>query len=649
VNGLVLDRSNGWLYAMTNTSPGRIARVRLSDFTHDRTLILGSDEAGLLLGMVDAAAATGYFASLGSPMRVARVRLTDFTHQGTLQFPTGENNMRSLAWDGSSDRVWFSMGTTLNQGNIVGMQPGAFIRDSGVPLLGARSFAGPLVADPNSSFITHYPQGMAAADRYHIAPNNQLHASRIDIAQGGWLTDLQIYSHTGGVPIRVGLYRNDNPKSLIIESPELTTVAAGTRTFPVTPMTIPLEPGSYWLAWQSPATGATIGRHPAGDNTGFSTAQPFGPFPNAIPSWEVRNTSSRWAQSLVYTLDLVPPVLESVTMTTSNASGSHARPGDSITFAMRSSKDLGRLAVTVGGVQQPASGAGRNWGQTRFLDGAPPEGPIAFELLARDLVGNESTTGAVTSGNVIIFDSIPPSPFVLGPAWKVEDAIPLSVAANEPIVARNLYVWDPGSEEWHLVPDYDPVIGYTPTAKGLWSFGAQATDLAGNGSSAPLGLAWPGVVRVLYNSPANSPFTHLIGPGAAVGPYLYPMTDFVVVRLRAELVTESGEVTISRLPNVPIPSSLNPSMLRLDALDIQMDSVLDGATIVLQLDADPLAEGIVAAEVTHVYTRLNTIWERLPARYDSATNSIEFSPVRSGRYYFGNSEAIRPSSNWHVH
>src|SRR5438874_1823330 len=81
-NGLssaVIDRAAGFAYFGTDTSPGIVVKVRLSDLTRVGALTLNPGEDSLATAVIDSANGYAYFGTDTVPGIVVKVRLSDFT------------------------------------------------------------------------------------------------------------------------------------------------------------------------------------------------------------------------------------------------------------------------------------------------------------------------------------------------------------------------------------------------------------------------------------------------------------------------------------------------------------------------------------------------------------------------------------------
>ena len=86
LSGLI-DTLHGFAYFATDTQPGIIVKVRLSDFTKSGSLVLNQGEDSLSAAIIDAANGFAYFGTykLGNPYgSIVKVRLSDLTRVGSI-------------------------------------------------------------------------------------------------------------------------------------------------------------------------------------------------------------------------------------------------------------------------------------------------------------------------------------------------------------------------------------------------------------------------------------------------------------------------------------------------------------------------------------------------------------------------------------
>ena len=83
----VIDQAGGFAYFGTDTSPGTVIKVRLSDFTRVDTLTLKDGEDKLTSAVIDPGNGFAYFGTNTSPGIVVKVRLSDFKRIGALPLP----------------------------------------------------------------------------------------------------------------------------------------------------------------------------------------------------------------------------------------------------------------------------------------------------------------------------------------------------------------------------------------------------------------------------------------------------------------------------------------------------------------------------------------------------------------------------------
>src|SRR5438034_7135304 len=86
LSGLI-DTLHGFAYFATDTQPGIIVKVRLSDFTKSGSLVLNQGEDSLSAAIIDSANGFVYFGTykLGNPYgSIVKVRLSDLTRVGSI-------------------------------------------------------------------------------------------------------------------------------------------------------------------------------------------------------------------------------------------------------------------------------------------------------------------------------------------------------------------------------------------------------------------------------------------------------------------------------------------------------------------------------------------------------------------------------------
>ena len=88
-----------YLYVSLDTAPGKIVRINLADFTIDSTITLAAGSGGAYPLTSDGSYL--YVGTVQTPARVVRINLADFTIDSTITLAAGENQCRSLISDGS--------------------------------------------------------------------------------------------------------------------------------------------------------------------------------------------------------------------------------------------------------------------------------------------------------------------------------------------------------------------------------------------------------------------------------------------------------------------------------------------------------------------------------------------------------------------
>ena len=73
----MIDPSQGFAYFSTDTTPGRVVKERLSDFTRVGALTLNTAENGVVPSVIDTANGFAYFSAGTTPGIVVEVDLGD--------------------------------------------------------------------------------------------------------------------------------------------------------------------------------------------------------------------------------------------------------------------------------------------------------------------------------------------------------------------------------------------------------------------------------------------------------------------------------------------------------------------------------------------------------------------------------------------
>lgn len=117
VTSAVIDPDGGYAYFGTNTDPGIVVKVRLSDFTRVGALVLNNGESSLLTAVIDTKLGYAYWGSAG---KVISIRLSDFTRQGALELADPSIAIGSSVIDDINGFAYF--GTMDQPGTVFKVQ-----------------------------------------------------------------------------------------------------------------------------------------------------------------------------------------------------------------------------------------------------------------------------------------------------------------------------------------------------------------------------------------------------------------------------------------------------------------------------------------------------------------------------------------------
>jgi KaiC/GvpD/RAD55 family RecA-like ATPase len=134
LSSAVIDPSAGFAYFGTDTKPGIVVKVRLSDFSRVGALTLDPGENGLRSAVIDVAGGFAYFGTYTTPGKVVKIRLANLTRVGALTLNAGEGYLTSAVIDASNGFAYF--GTDTQPGIVVKVRLSDFSRVGALALRG---------------------------------------------------------------------------------------------------------------------------------------------------------------------------------------------------------------------------------------------------------------------------------------------------------------------------------------------------------------------------------------------------------------------------------------------------------------------------------------------------------------------------------
>jgi hypothetical protein len=150
----VLDAANGFAYFGTDTSPGKILKIRLSDFTQVGVLTLNAGEDFLRTAVVDPPNGFAYFVTEAG--LVVKIRLSNFTESATLKLP-GEIYATSASIDHSQGVAYFgtvaSPYYTSIPSQLVKVRLADFTLNETVMMSADEPATGPAVIDERNGYM----------------------------------------------------------------------------------------------------------------------------------------------------------------------------------------------------------------------------------------------------------------------------------------------------------------------------------------------------------------------------------------------------------------------------------------------------------------------------------------------------------------
>jgi len=146
----VIDPSGQYAYFGTYTAPGKVVKIRLSDFTRLGTIILNTGEDGLRSAVIDPSGQYAYFGTWTIPGRVVKINLSSFTRVGALTLQSGESQLYSAVIDPNGQYAYF--GTNTAPGRVVKINLSSFTRVGALTLQSGENSLYSAVIDPSGQY-----------------------------------------------------------------------------------------------------------------------------------------------------------------------------------------------------------------------------------------------------------------------------------------------------------------------------------------------------------------------------------------------------------------------------------------------------------------------------------------------------------------
>lgn len=194
--------------------------------------------------------------------------------------------------------------------------------------------------------------------------------------------------------------------------------------------------------------------------------------------------------------DRTVPVLNTVTIASSNADIAKAKPGDVITLSFTSQEAILQPSVQIMGHAITATNTGaNNWSAVYTMSGSDAEGAVAFSIGFNDLAGNAGiAVTATTNSSSVVFDKTLPvlnivtivSSNAAVTKAKPGDVITVGFTANESILQPSVLIAGHAVTATHTTGN-DWTAVYTMNssdAEGTVSFSITYNDLSGNAGAA---------------------------------------------------------------------------------------------------------------------------------------------------------------------
>lgn len=267
LNSAVIDTVNGFAYFGTDTATGRVIKVALGGGNAPPVRVdavtLNPGEGRLRSAVIDVAngyACFGTSPDAGTPSTVVKIGLGGTgapVRLGALQMEAGDEQFNTAVIDSAAGYAYW----------------GCF-------------------------------RGNGRITKVALTQRAVIKATKMTLSENAEVTSARLYSHSATGKVRLSIYKDGNPKTLVWESGEVTnTTLNDVINVPIasgTPATLSLTPGTYWLGWQVDSIYNVPSFTPGAAGEGFTFTQDFGPFPATLDNAAITTTSETYTQYIVY-------------------------------------------------------------------------------------------------------------------------------------------------------------------------------------------------------------------------------------------------------------------------------------------------------------------------------------------------------------
>jgi hypothetical protein len=273
----VIDSSAGYAYFGTWTSPGQVVKVALGGYgippSRVGAVTLNSGEDGLLSAVIDPSAGYAWFGTITKTGRVVKVSLGTGTNPpvrvGAVTLNSDEGGLLSAVYDSTTGYGYFGTNTKPGQVVCVGLSQKGFVK-----------------------------------------------ATQFNMPEDGFVNSVHFYSHESTGKVRLGIYDDSSPKSLLWKSGEIPNQGAN-YFMPLqinagTPSSLHLSAGTYWLTWQVDTTRNVPSYTKGNQGDGFFVPHKFTTLPAKLYNSEITTTDEVWSQYITYTPGGPPVTTESI-------------------------------------------------------------------------------------------------------------------------------------------------------------------------------------------------------------------------------------------------------------------------------------------------------------------------------------------------
>ena len=337
----VIDVAHGYAYFGLRGSPGRVVKVALgvgaAPPVRVGAVTLNPGEDDLNCAVIDTVNGYAYFGTDTATGHVIKIALgggnAPPVRVDAVTLNANEGRLRSAVIDTTNSFAYFGTspdaGTPSTVIKVALNATGAPTRVDALTMNAGDDQFNTAVMDPltGNAYWGSF-SGNGRITKVSLTQKAVIKATKMTMPETGDVASVRLYSHDASGKVRLAIYSDTSPKTLLWDSGDVTnSILNDVINVPITsgtPAALNLPAGTYWLAWQSDSLRSVPSFTAGAAGSGFFAVQDFGAYPASLADTAITATSETWTEYIVYhTADEqrtgnVPPVLSSSPTATPN-------------------------------------------------------------------------------------------------------------------------------------------------------------------------------------------------------------------------------------------------------------------------------------------------------------------------------------------